>query len=284
MKNSGVQRTAFAAGIVCLLVLVMAAISQNRPPYATPSQAAPSEATPPQATAPHPVSNTVQPSSDEQALFDAVNRERIAEHVQPLQWDSILARAARSHAVVMSRNGDLSHQYPGEPSLEQRAAQAGARFANIAENVALGPDAAEIHDGWMHSPGHRKNILDPDVTALGIAVVRGHYSLYAVQDFSRPVPDLTVAQQEQKLISLLSPIGLNSAQATDDARRTCAIPSGYSGRPSEVLRYETPDLSKLPDELIKTLHAKPFHRAEVGACPTTEAVGFVRFRFALLLY
>ncbi|HEY4261398.1 MAG TPA: CAP domain-containing protein, partial [Schlesneria sp.] len=43
-------------------------------------------------------------------------------------------------------------------------------------------------EGWKHSPGHRKNMLDRDVTETGVAVAwskeTGHY--YAVQMFGRP--------------------------------------------------------------------------------------------------
>jgi len=287
MKSRRVQKTAFAAGILSFLVLVISAIPQNRPPYATPPHStAPPNATTPQATIPHPVTTTaMQPSPDEQALFDAANRERAAQHLQTLEWDAILASAARSHALVMARNRDLSHQYPGEPPLEQRAAQAGARFAMIAENIAFGPDAAGIHDGWMHSPGHRKNILSPDVTALGVAVIRKGDDLYAVQDFSRPVPNLSFDQQEKEVIALLLPLGLRAVQATADARKTCAALNGFSGaQPRTIFHFETADLSKLPDEVSKAVHSNPYSRVALGACATAENSGFVRFRFALLLY
>ena len=43
------------------------------------------------------------------------------------------------------RLNQLSHQFPGEPSLQDRARQAGARFSTIAENVAQGPTLGGIH-------------------------------------------------------------------------------------------------------------------------------------------
>jgi hypothetical protein len=228
----------------------------------------------------------MQPSPDEQLLFDSANRERVALQLPRLEWDAILASAARQHANVMTREHALSHQYPGEPPLDQRAAQAGARFASIAENIAFGQDAAEIHDGWMHSPGHRKNILSPDVTALGVAVIRKGENIYAVQDFSRPVPVLSIEQQEQKVIALLSPSGgLYSVEATEDARKTCATSSGFSGpHPTAIFHFETADLSKLPVELTKAVRGHVNRGAAIGACATPRTTGFVRFRFAVLLY
>lgn len=282
MKSRRFSKSTLAAGgVLFFLFFLSPAHPQDRPPYATARHATTSQAAPPDAA----TTTAMELSADEQALLDAANRERLALHLQPLRWDAILASAARQHAIVMTREHDLSHQYPGEPPLDQRAAEAGARFDAIAENIAVGPNAEEIHDGWMHSPGHRKNILNPGVTAVGIAVVRGRDGLYAVQDFSRLIPDLSVAQQEQKTIALLSSFGLQSIESTSDARKTCAAANGFSGgRPVEIFRYETADLSKLPDEVNKALRAKPFRRAEVGACAASAAAGFVRFRFAVVFY
>ena len=112
------------------------------------------------------------PSAEEKLLLDATNRERAAAGLQALRWNDALAAAARQHAQLMAGENVLSHQLPGEPPLDQRAAQAGAKYAMVAENVAVGPDPEEIHDGWMHSPGHRRNILNAELTAIGIAVTR----------------------------------------------------------------------------------------------------------------
>jgi uncharacterized protein YkwD len=275
MKFRALFRSADAAGVLPFLFLLSSAHSQNRPPQVSSTLASSHTS----------VLHAVQPSADEQALFDAANRERAALHLQRLEWDSLLAVAAHQHALAMTREHELSHQYPGELPLDQRAAQAGARFAEIAENIAFGSTAQEIHDGWMHSPGHRKNILNPEVSALGISVVLARDGLFAVQDFSHPVPDLNLEQQEQKVIVLMSPFGLRTVEATDDARKTCAASKGFSGaRPSAVFHLETADLSKLPDEVSKAVRSRDYRRAAVGACAATQATGFVRFRFALLLY
>ena len=113
-----------------------------------------------------------QPASyAERALLDAANRERTALGLQPLRWDDALAAAAREHALRMAQRNTLSHQLPGELSLQDRARLAGARYTLIAENVAEGPTPDMIHSSWMHSPPHRANLLDPELTTVGIAVV-----------------------------------------------------------------------------------------------------------------
>ncbi|HEY6943830.1 MAG TPA: CAP domain-containing protein, partial [Candidatus Acidoferrum sp.] len=119
----------------------------------------------------------------EKLLFDAVNRERTARKLPALNWDNGLARAARKHAEAMAEQALLEHQVPGEANLPARARAAGASFSHITENIAMGEDAGKFHDGWMHSSGHRANILDAAADSIGIAVVEGDAELYAVEDF-----------------------------------------------------------------------------------------------------
>ncbi len=123
----------------------------------------------------------------EQVLFESANRERAAHRLPPLKWDAKLARAARQHALRMAQQNSLSHQFPGELDLPARAIQAGSRFSAIAENIAEGPSAGNIHAQWMKSPHHRANLLDTDLDSVGIAVTERNGQLFAVEDFSRAV-------------------------------------------------------------------------------------------------
>jgi uncharacterized protein YkwD len=160
-------------------------------------------------------------SAAERALFDAANRERASQGLAQLRWDNALANAARDHAQLMAERNTLSHQFPGEPALQDRARVAGARFTEIAENVAEGPSADVIHASWMHSPPHRANLLDPELTAIGIAVVgtasrdgagRGGVGmLFAVQDFSQSVASLSLVEQEKQVAAALAARGLQVA-------------------------------------------------------------------------
>src|SRR5256884_4368102 len=147
----------------------------------------------------------------------------------------------------------LEHQLPSESNLEGRLAEAVARFSVIAENIAIGPNPPIIHAGWMDSPGHRNNILDPQLTSVGIAAVRGQGGLFAVQDFSQSVPDLSVEQQEQKVVSLLAAQGFRPANATAGARKTCETDAGFGGTSARaMIRFETTDLEKLPEVLKRS--------------------------------
>jgi len=232
-----------------------------------------------------PAPSATQPSADEHILFDAANRERQSQGLKPLRWDPLLATAAREHASVMLRQNDISHQCAGEPSLQERAAQAGARFSFIAENIALGQNADETHHAWMRSPGHRKNILSPELTSVGIGTVRGSRGLFSVQDFSRPVPTLSFEQQEGEVMSLLAGEGLQDANASVEARKICKANGGFSGKEAQaIFHFEQPDLSALPEELVRAIHSRAYRKAAVGACTRRSSTGFVQYRIAVVLY
>jgi uncharacterized protein YkwD len=163
-----------------------------------------------------------KPSPEEQLFFDSANRERVAQQLEPLKWDNALAEAARQHALLMAKQTNLSHQLPGEPPLDQRAGQAGARFSQVVENIAMGRQAPAIHIGWMHSPGHRANILDVHFTALGVGVIEDDDGeLYAVEDFSAAIASLAVEAQEEKVTALLAARGLRITSERENARKLC---------------------------------------------------------------
>jgi hypothetical protein len=226
-------------------------------------------------------------SADEQILFDSANRERAAHSLPALHWDETLARAARAHAHRMAFYNIVEHQLSGEPDLQVRLTEAGARFGAFAENIAVASNAGMIHSGWMASPGHRRNILNPNLNAIGIAAVRGSGGLFAVQDFSQQFVAMSLGEQEKKVISLMAARGIQKAAASDDARKTCEMESGISApaaRSVQAIRFEVSDLSKLPDEVEKKLRGRDFQTAAVGACKTSDGPGFAHYRIAILLF
>ena len=173
--------------------------------------------------------------------------------------------------------------------MQQRISDSGAGFSALAENVALAATADEIHFAWMNSAGHRANILDPKLTAVGISVQPGNRGLYAVQDFSLQVGNISMGQQEERVRELLSAAGVRPADngghtATSDARRACLQGDRYLGKAAMVARFETSDLSKLPDKLQSAAASGKYRSAAVGACDAMASGGFTRFRLAVLLY
>src|SRR5271157_2410855 len=226
-----------------------------------------------------------QDGSSESALLDAANHSRAGAGLPALQWDAALAAAARQHALRMVEQNTLSHQFPGELPLQERARQTGARFSLIAENVAEGPSVLGLHAQWMNSPPHRANLLDRELNAVGIAVVQGGNVLYAVEDFSAEVLMLGLDAQELQVGSQLAAHGVRLVNAIDDARKTCEMDRGWAGqRPVNVIRYETSDLSRLPADIEQRVQGGIYRSAAVGACEAGGSAGFTRYRIAILLY
>ena len=223
----------------------------------------------------------------EQYLFSAANAEREQRGLPALRWDDTLYRAAQRHAGEMAARESISHQYPGELDLEQRGHEAGARFTLISENVAEAWSAPVIHDAWMQSPDHRANLLDPRVNSVGISVMRRGGQLYAVEDFDRAVENLSFAEQENAVASLLrTEARLYFLPNVDDARRTCEMDTGYAGarRPWFVMRFTTASLDRLPQVLRERLATGKYHSAVVGACDARGAGDFTPYAIAVMLF
>ena len=124
-------------------------------------------------------------------VVDLTNVERIGHARTPLRANSRLMRAAQMHAEQMARAGQLAHVLPNAayPRAEDRLAAANYRWQTYGENVALGQSsAAAVLESWMHSRGHRTNILNPDFTEMGAgyAIDRAGRPYY-VQVFAGPL-------------------------------------------------------------------------------------------------
>lgn len=223
-------------------------------------------------------------------VFVLANEARIQAGVGRLDWDPALAQAAFRHCLRMAEEGPISHQYPGEPDLGARTAQAGAHFSVIEENVAVGPTADAIHEEWMQSPGHRANLLSPEVDRVGVAVVAARGALYAVADYSRGVEQLSPAEVEARVAALLRVSGVTILQDPSSARWACATDEGIPQAPAGpmarfVMRWQAGDLDRLPQALSEKLASGNFRAAAVGSCPAQVAQGsFSAYRVAVLLY
>jgi uncharacterized protein YkwD len=230
------------------------------------------------------------PSVAEQYLLSAANQERTSRGLHKLNRDPILTKAAAFHALQMAEHGDISHEFPGEPDLSVRGANAGVHFSLISENVAEAPDSVVIHDMWMHSDGHRANLLDPNVNVVGISVIARNEQLYAVEDFASTVESLTLSEQESTVTTLLLRSGVtistNSGVTIDDARQTCTMHTNHVGmrKPWFIMRYTASTLAELPAELKTRLNSGKYHQAAVGACSASDSSPFTAYNIAVLLY
>lgn len=117
------------------------------------------------------------------------------EAAPALARDATLELAARRHTVWMAGEYQvgatkLSHESPGGPwgeTMVERAENAGYDWRALGENVAWNSVTPEdVVSGWMRSPGHCANIMNPQFTEIGIAYVQTDDSqTWWTQDFGR---------------------------------------------------------------------------------------------------
>ncbi|WP_439817928.1 CAP domain-containing protein [Zavarzinia sp. CC-PAN008] len=127
------------------------------------------------------------------AGIELANRDRAANGLTPLRPDPVLNRAAQAHAEDMLARGYFAHRAPDGGTLRDRfAAAGGTTWSRLAENIATCdgcPDPlgarrlAQVQDGWMNSPGHRANILNPQLDLIGYGLAVAGRRSYAVQVF-----------------------------------------------------------------------------------------------------
>ena len=130
-----------------------------------------------------PVLGFTQPRSAD--ILRYVNEYRHKKGLAPLQANSFISSVALEHSRDM-----LYGKTPfGHEGLRDRIERISKRIGPVhigAENVASGPmSAREVVDGWLHSPGHRRNIEgDFKLTGIGLAK-RGDGVIYFTQIFTR---------------------------------------------------------------------------------------------------
>jgi uncharacterized membrane protein required for colicin V production len=123
----------------------------------------------------------------EEDLLEKLNSERIKQGLEPLEWCEQCAEVARSHSKEMYREGFFSHVDTRGDDPFERMDAAGIDFLSAGENLAVAPSVEEAHRGLMHSPDHRRNILRPAFTQVGIGIYNGPYGLMCTQVFRTPI-------------------------------------------------------------------------------------------------
>jgi uncharacterized protein YkwD len=163
------------------------------------------------------------------SIVDKTNRLRTEHGRDPLESAADLEEAAEYFADYMARTDEYGHMADGrQPS--ERAQQHGYEYCIVAENIATHnrsdaqseqAAAEQWVQGWIDSPEHRDNMLDPAVTEIGVAAAYSEQSgfYYAVQMFGRPrseAIEFTIRNEARRTIEYRL------------AGRTYSLPSGAS--------------------------------------------------------
>lgn len=140
-------------------------------------------------------------SNLERQMLALINAERAKAGLAPVQLELRLNDAAETHTQWMLNVDQFSHTGAGGSQPWDRMGSAGFNFSGswrATENIAwisvrgapgLSDDVQILHNNLMNSPGHRANILDPNVTVVGIGIEVGNYNgvnaIMVTQNFAR---------------------------------------------------------------------------------------------------
>ena len=143
------------------------------PPTTPTEPTKPTEPTTPPTTPTQPTTPNVDGlSAIEMEVVRLVNIERQKEGLAPFTASAQLSNVARIKSEDMAKNNYFSHTSPtyGDPFAMMRSF--GIKYNTAGENIAKGQLTAQsVVTGWMNSPGHRANIMNPSFKTIGV----GHY-------------------------------------------------------------------------------------------------------------
>jgi len=111
--------------------------------------------------------------------YHLVNAFRVYHSLPALKWSEQAATSAHLHSQDMADNNYFDHtSLDGRQPWTRMKAQ-GISYHAAAENISAGRNnGIDTHDGWVNSSGHRSNILNDDVTRLGVGAAYQQNSTY----------------------------------------------------------------------------------------------------------
>lgn len=110
-----------------------------------------------------------QASSIEMQVAELTNQERAKHGLKPLTFNWELGRVARDKSEDMIAKNYFSHTSPTYGSPFDMMKAYGISYRTAGENIASGQKTAQaVVTAWMNSEGHRKNILNPNFTEIGV--------------------------------------------------------------------------------------------------------------------
>lgn len=109
-------------------------------------------------------------TNSEKQMLDLVNAERQKNNLPALKADLEVTRVARIKSQDMVDNNYFSHYSPNYGSPFEMMESFGIEYLHAGENLAGNSTVEKAHNALMNSSGHRKNILSPDFTHVGIGI------------------------------------------------------------------------------------------------------------------
>ncbi len=124
----------------------------------------------------------------EQRSFELLNRERRQQGLAPIAWEGRAHEVARAHSRDQAQHQRVSHYSSDGGTLDLRLARGGLAVWRAFENVGRG-GPAELHQGFLTSEGHRRNLLAPQARAGAVgAAISERGEVFLTQVLFEPVP------------------------------------------------------------------------------------------------
>ncbi len=220
----------------------------------------------------------------ERELVERINQSREREGLPRLKADPLLAQAARAHSLEMAKRMQVTHRLPEEPSLRPRVAATGLRFDFVGENVGRARDAELMHQDFLLSAGHRQNILEARVNAVGVGAARAGDDLFVTENFARVIPDYDSGQVEELVARQVAELRKQAGQPPLEPanlgpvrQEACALAArdavDASHQPAPRLHgvlhtvaYSSADPERLPPQFRDEVARQPLLSFSVGAC------------------
>jgi hypothetical protein len=132
--------------------------------------------------------NIPPPATVEEAELRAmalINRVRRQAGLTPLRNGVVLQQEAKRHVLDMSSRGYFGHISPRRGDLARRLQSCGLQGIPAGENIAVAATPEAAHAELMRSPSHLRNIVDPNVTHVGVGAHRRVVGDSTVYTFSQ---------------------------------------------------------------------------------------------------
>jgi uncharacterized protein YkwD len=113
---------------------------------------------------------------DEAEFVSLINQVRAERGAPPLTFNPDLERVARTWTLQMKAAGDISHN----PNL---AKQVTVKWRKLGENVGVGPNVPMLHDAFVKSPAHFKNLVDPAFDQIAVTIEYAGDIFYVTEQF-----------------------------------------------------------------------------------------------------
>ncbi|MEB3885987.1 CAP domain-containing protein [Lyngbya sp. CCY1209] len=102
-------------------------------------------------------------------VIELTNNFRAQNGLSPLEFDPQLATAAQTHTENMAFQDFFSHTGADGSDVGDRVTNTGYNYSTVGENIGAGYQTPEaVVQGWIESPGHRANLLNPDFQEIGV--------------------------------------------------------------------------------------------------------------------